>query len=89
MTVLRNTRTGERKIVGQFVSRFARENGLCLNDTNGLVPGRLIMYKHWASDRPFQLANSVGDQRQRFEFEAARPISAEVLRSVRVHCRFS
>ena len=63
MTVLRNTKTGERKIVGQFVTRFATENGLCINDTYGLLSGRLIMYKHWVVDRAYQLTTSaIGDR---------------------------
>ena len=58
LTVLVNTLTGERCILGQAVTRFAKAHGLCLSELSKLVNGHKFMYRHWCLESTLQLTQS-------------------------------
>lgn len=51
LTVLVNTRTGARLMVGRSVRQLARETGLCLNELYQLINGRKRIYRHWCLEK--------------------------------------
>lgn len=51
MTVLVNTKTGERGILGPSVKKFAKDHGLSLNGLSELVNARVPIYRHWVLGR--------------------------------------
>ena len=57
MTVLVNTRTGERSILGPSVKKFARDHGLCLNELSRLINGHSFIYRHWVLEKTQEAAN--------------------------------
>lgn len=57
LTVLTNTDTGESKNLGPSVKKFAKENGLCLNEVSRLVNGRSLMYRSWVLQKTLDAAN--------------------------------
>jgi hypothetical protein len=58
-TVLVNTKTGERKILGQSLTQFARDNHLCMNELWKLLNGRKIMYRGWTLEKSVMAAAGV------------------------------
>jgi len=58
LTVLVNTRTGERCILGQAVTRFAKAHGLCLSELSKLINGRKICYRGWCLESTLKLTQS-------------------------------
>jgi hypothetical protein len=57
MTVLINTQTGERSILGPSVKKFATDHGLCFNELSKLVNGHKLMYRGWVLEKTLNLAN--------------------------------
>jgi hypothetical protein len=55
LTVLVNTLTGERCILGQAVTRFAKAHGLCLSELSKLVNGHKLCYKGWILESTLKL----------------------------------
>jgi len=55
-TVLVNTKTGERCILGQSVKSFAKKHGLSLQGFSELVNGRVPIYRHWALEKTLKAA---------------------------------
>src|SRR3954471_11892084 len=53
-TALRNTKTGEWAIIGQYVNRFARARGLCSNELSLLRNGHKICYRDWILESTYQ-----------------------------------
>ena len=51
MTVLVNTRTGEKSILGPSVKNFAKDRGLSLQGLSELVNGRVRIYRHWVLEK--------------------------------------
>ena len=47
MTVLVNTKTGVRTILGQTISGFAKAHGLCKNTLCQLINGYRVIYRDW------------------------------------------
>lgn len=56
LTVLVNTQTGERCILGQAVTRFAKAHGLCLCELSKLVNGHKVIYRGWCLETTLKLA---------------------------------
>ena len=57
LTVVVNTATGDRRILGPSVKRFATEHGLCLNELSRLVNGRCLMYRGSVLQKTLAAAN--------------------------------
>jgi hypothetical protein len=57
-TVLVNTSTGERLILGQRLREFARTHGLSVHGLTELVQGHVKMYRHWALEKTMEAACS-------------------------------
>jgi len=57
-TVLVNTKTGERKILGRSIAQFARDNHLCMNELWRLMNGRKIVYRSWTLEKSILAAGS-------------------------------
>ena len=58
MTVLFNAKTGEKSIIGQTVSNFAKAHGLCKNELYKLVNGRKPIYRNWMLQKTHDAAFS-------------------------------
>jgi hypothetical protein len=58
LTVLVNTRTGERSILGQAVTRFAKAHGLCLCELSKLINGHKMIYRGWCFESTLKLAHA-------------------------------
>lgn len=56
-TVLVNTRTGERSILGSSIKSFAEKRNLCMNELWKLVNGRKLIYRHWCLQKTLDSAN--------------------------------
>lgn len=56
-TVLVNTRTGARSILGPSVKKFATDHHLSLQGLSELINGRVQMYRHWALERTLEAAH--------------------------------
>ena len=50
-TVLVNTKTGERSILGQSLITFSKKHGLCMNEISKLVNGHKIFSRHWCLEK--------------------------------------
>jgi hypothetical protein len=59
MTVLVNTRTGERTILGHTINGFAKKYGLCDNELWKLVNGHggKICYRGWMLEQAYSAVN--------------------------------
>lgn len=55
LTVLVNTQTSERCIVGQAVTRFAKAHGLSNKNLYGLLNGKRLAYKNWCLQQTLAL----------------------------------
>jgi hypothetical protein len=56
-TVLVNIDTGERSILGQTVTAFAKKHGLCKNELYRLINYRSIVYRGWMMERTYNLTH--------------------------------
>lgn len=57
MTVLVNTRTEERCILGPSVKKFAADHGLSLQGVSELVNRRVQIYRHWVLGKTLDAVN--------------------------------
>jgi hypothetical protein len=56
--VLVHTATGVRKLLGPSVKKFAKENGLCLNELSRLINRRSRKYRGWILQRTLDAIDS-------------------------------
>lgn len=56
-TVLVDTKTGERSILGQTITAFTEKHGLCKNEVYKLVNCRTIIYRNWMLEKTYKLAH--------------------------------
>jgi hypothetical protein len=62
-TTLVNTKTGERAILGQTVTGFAKRHGLCKNELYRLVNYRSIIYRGWMMEKTYNLTHATAGVR--------------------------
>src|SRR4051812_32093379 len=57
-TILVNTKTGERAILGQRLTDFARKHELSIQGLTELTRGHVQAYRHWVLGKTLELAAS-------------------------------
>lgn len=57
MTKLVNTKTGEAKILGPSVKKFAQDHGLSLQGLSELINSRVHIYRDWVLKKTLEAAS--------------------------------
>ena len=75
LTMLVNTRTGERCILGQAVTRFAKAHSLSSKNVYGLLNGKRLAYKSWCLERTLELIGEAPSQKpdENFQNKGTKP----------------